>query len=59
MNKEKPLKKKEAAIDAIKKTYIAPRLTSYGDFRRLTLGKGSSAKDNPVTGLKTKATGAA
>lgn len=60
MKREKPSKNQDKLTTAGgKKIYVVPRLTIYGDFRRLTLGKGNTAKDNPVSGLKTKSTGAA
>ena len=43
---------------AAKKSYCTPKLTSYGDFRRLTRGaKGVVDKDSATAPLRTKAIG--
>ena len=42
-----------------KKIYYAPRLISYGDFRRLTLVKGGTFTDNLAPFGRSKTAGAA
>ena len=44
---------------AEKKIYSAPCLISYGDFRRLTLLKGTGTTDNVAPFGKSKSSGAA
>jgi hypothetical protein len=40
-----------------KKAYRSPRLVIYGDFQRLTMGGGGTARDGGSSGPKTKASG--
>ena len=44
---------------AEKKIYNAPRLISYGDFRRVTLAKGGITTDNVAPFAKSKTAGGA
>jgi uncharacterized protein DUF5972 len=56
--------KKRSASDskksagASKKAYVTPKLVSYGDFRRVTLGlKGVTDKDSASAPLRTRISG--
>lgn len=40
-----------------KQTYKAPKLKTFGDFRTLTLGKGTVDKDSGTAPLRTRASG--
>jgi hypothetical protein len=41
----------------MRKPYLSPQVTDYGNLSELTRAKGTVGKDNPLASVKTKSTG--